>query len=1031
MTRVANRVWLARVSALAIALSFPGFASAGPDTCSLSGTAETCSGNQSDGILLGLLGPPQLTSLTISNLTSSISPTSTDVGVQYLSLLAGNPGAAITGFAPLPLLVTTDGSQSITASSANFGTTAVAVGINVLTESGAGGDGALALPDGSFTPLNNGGAGGNGGDVTVNNLDNITADSSARVAETRAEEFGEEGELSGIPGDISEINGWIAGIQNGSIGPGDFIYAYLQGYYSGLNIDTSTSSGLIDALQEAITNLQILQTSLNGIPFPQETSQLILGGISVTSIGGNGGTAYGLLGTIGYAHVGVGGAGGTGGTITITNDATIQATGPLVAGIFAESIGGNGGDSPSPEQDGPGDPNAGFGGQAGMGGTITVTNSGTIVVTGDSSTGIFAESLGGLAGEGGPPGDSNPNYTPAGGTGGLVTVNNPGVISTNGVGAYGIFAESLGGAGISGGDAKAGGAGGNVVVDVSGQITTAGDYAYGVFGRSVGGAGGNTFYINSTTTTVDDSAGSSDTAYSSVSFALPQNVDTLHLFGQGLTGTANDQGDTIFGDPTFASTLIGGGGSDYLAGGAGNDVIEGGTGPDLMFGGGGANRFVFKATADAPIGANLTTIGDFSDGVDEIDLSAIKTTGANPGQNLTFIGTAAFSDVAGQVRYSVSGSNTIVQGDVNGDGTADFEIQLNNTSTLQASDFMLSPACYRGGTRILTDRGEVQIDDLAIGDGIVTISGDVRPVKWIGYRSIDCSRQPDPRAVWPVLVRTGAFGELMPHRDLFLSPDHAVFVDDVLIPIRLLINGTTIDQVAANEVTYYHVELPRHDVLIAEGLPAESYLDTGNRELFANGGGATRLRPSFDVPKTWYDDAAAPLAVDEARVRPVWERLVARSDMLGKSVPALGFTSDPAVHLRVNGRIIWPVVSDHLCFKFLLPKCTGTLHLVSRSAYLTDSRPWADDRRQLGICVNRVVWHDSDGPHDLPLDHPETGEGWWEVETTDHFSHRWTNGDAVLPPLRNAIILEVRLVGILPYRIDSTEPRGLSVSRAA
>ena len=236
------------------------------------------------------------------------------------------------------------------------------------------------------------------------------------------------------------------------------------------------------------------------------------------------------------------------------------------------------------------------------------------------------------------------------------------------------------------------------------------DSLYGGSGTDllVGGAGGNSFYVNSTTTTIDDTAGSDDTAWSTVSFTLPANVDTLHLFGEGLTGKANDQGDTLFGDGTFATTLIGGTGVDYIVGGAGDDVIKGGGGLDLMYGGTGSDRFVFKSVTDAPSGLNRTTIGDFTEGTDKIDLSAIKTTGTNPGQDLTFIGTGAFSDQAGQVRQFTSGSNTIVAGDVNGDGTAEFEIQLNGGMTLNSNDFAFSSvACFRGGTRILTSNGRI------------------------------------------------------------------------------------------------------------------------------------------------------------------------------------------------------------------------------------------------------------------------------------------------------------------------------------
>ncbi len=97
-------------------------------------------------------------------------------------------------------------------------------------------------------------------------------------------------------------------------------------------------------------------------------------------------------------------------------------------------------------------------------------------------------------------------------------------------------------------------------------------------------------------------------------------------------------------------------------------------------------------------------------------------------------------------------------------------------------------ACYRRGTRILTDRGERPVEDLRVGDLVRTIDGAAEPIVWIGRRDVVCARHPNPRHVWPVRVAAGAFGESTPHRALYLSPDHAVFVNGVLIP------GKTPDQ---------------------------------------------------------------------------------------------------------------------------------------------------------------------------------------------------------------------------------------------
>jgi Hint domain len=168
--------------------------------------------------------------------------------------------------------------------------------------------------------------------------------------------------------------------------------------------------------------------------------------------------------------------------------------------------------------------------------------------------------------------------------------------------------------------------------------------------------------------------------------------------------------------------------------------------------------------------------------------------------------------------------------------------------------------CFVAGTLIAAAGGETPVERLAVGDTVRTACGieeraigdlvsardtGLASVKWIGHRRVECRNHPKPQGVWPVRVRSGAFGDGVPRRDLWLSPDHAAYFGDGLIPIKRLINGMTIEQAPMDDVTYYHVELSGHDVLLAEGLPAESCLDTGDRCNFANGGGAMALHPDF------------------------------------------------------------------------------------------------------------------------------------------------------------------------------------------
>jgi len=125
----------------------------------------------------------------------------------------------------------------------------------------------------------------------------------------------------------------------------------------------------------------------------------------------------------------------------------------------------------------------------------------------------------------------------------------------------------------------------------------------------------------------------------------------------------------------------------------------------------------------------------------------------------------------------------------------------------------------------------VAVEALRVGDHVPARSGALRRVGWIGRTSVSVDD-----ATAPVAVRAGAFGAGAPHRSLVLSPDHAVFADGALVPVRYLGNGGSIVRCAAQRVVeYFHVELDRHDVPFADGLAAESYLHTGNRAQFADG----------------------------------------------------------------------------------------------------------------------------------------------------------------------------------------------------
>jgi hypothetical protein len=175
---------------------------------------------------------------------------------------------------------------------------------------------------------------------------------------------------------------------------------------------------------------------------------------------------------------------------------------------------------------------------------------------------------------------------------------------------------------------------------------------------------------------------------------------------------------------------------------------------------------------------------------------------------------------------------------------------------------MALASCFATGTLIRTTAGDVPVEALPTGARAVLADGETAPVIWIGHRDVTFADEPDPSPAWPVRVRAASFGPGLPARDLYLSPDHAVFVDGVLIPVKHLVNGGSIAQAPRDSVTWWHVELPRHAVLLAEGLPCESFLDTGLRDDTV----ANRTRRADYVGLVWETEACAKLVIAGSRL---------------------------------------------------------------------------------------------------------------------------------------------------------------------
>jgi Ca2+-binding RTX toxin-like protein len=237
------------------------------------------------------------------------------------------------------------------------------------------------------------------------------------------------------------------------------------------------------------------------------------------------------------------------------------------------------------------------------------------------------------------------------------------------------------------------------------------DSIFGGLGSDIlnGGAGaddmhggtGNDLYIVAAAgdVTAEDPAQGTDTVRSYINWTLANNVERLELRGSALNGTGNGLNNTIAGNST-TNSLSGSGGADYITAGGGNDTLHGGSGDDRLVGGAGADSlfggtgndfFRYEAVADSPVGPGTRdTIMDFAHGEDRISLHALDADIQTAGnQAFSFIGTAAFTGEAGQLRYRAFGNTCLVDADVNGDRISDMQIAVAGTNFMTGTDFIV------------------------------------------------------------------------------------------------------------------------------------------------------------------------------------------------------------------------------------------------------------------------------------------------------------------------------------------------------
>ena len=307
--------------------------------------------------------------------------------------------------------------------------------------------------------------------------------------------------------------------------------------------------------------------------------------------------------------------------------------------------------------------------------------------------------------------------------------------------------------------------------------------------------------------------------------------------------------------------------------------------------------------------------------------------------------------------------------------------------------------CYLPGTLIATPQGHRPIETLSAGDEVFVLRGSAivsEKIIWAGSGlcTTRTTRYKD-LAGYPVRIRAGALGDALPHKDLFVTPEHCLFLDGGLIPARMLVNGHSITyEETLSTYSYHHIELARHGLIFANGALSESYLDTGNRFIF---GFQTKISPTVEPGKSrsWQKDAAAPLMTDQDFVEPVWRRLAALCGAPTCSARPSCPSEEIALE-TLDGQTILPLRTRDDGYVFRFHPKGQAVYLKAPTRRPCDTiGPFLDDRRELGVLVQGIQIFTPEDCFDI---HPNSisgaRTGWNDIEAQ---TQRWTKSKALIP----------------------------------
>jgi hypothetical protein len=396
-------------------------------------------------------------------------------------------------------------------------------------------------------------------------------------------------------------------------------------------------------------------------------------------------------------------------------------------------------------------------------------------------------------------------------------------------------------------------------------------------------------------------------------------------------------------------------------------------------------RIALDAGATWSIGGSVAAGETIAFGGKDASLILASPSAAGAGAIVGFTGgdTIVLSGITDVSGLSFGGGNTLTVAETGDPGlTLGFDAPLDLTYAVENGSTDISQVpCFLPGTHILTDRGEVVVEKLQVGDLIATRNGGTRRLCWIG-RGRTLATRGRRNAATPVIVRKGALADNVPHADLYVTKGHSLYFDGVLIPVEYLVNHRSIlwdDR--AQEVTVFHLELDAHDVLQANCVSAESYRDDGNRWLFQNANSGWGLPPQ---------EPCAPVLTGGPLVDAVWKRLLDRAGPL--NLPPM--TDDPDLHLIIDGNRVDMQERRGSIYVFRLPSRPKSVVIASREAVPTELGI-ARDPRSLGVALRKVVVRQGAKFLQFDADDERLTAGFHQYEPADRL--RWTDGHAELP----------------------------------